>query len=166
MGVIALYLRNLVGMLLLIAMLGLLFLLVPRGGIRRLLPYGVVFGAGLGLVFIVVMQSLLGYWEFRDIDFLTVRGVPLLLAFTWLPLEILFAYYLVELRRPAAKILLWIAVGAAVTAIQHLFVLNSMLVFRDWTLLDSFFLALAAHVGLAVVLHLMGHLRLQELLKI
>lgn len=165
MGAIPLYLRNLVGLLLFSAAAALLFLLVPRERIRRMLPYGAVFGAGLGVIFIVVMQGLLGYWEFRHIDFLTVRGLPLLIAFTWLPLEILFAHYLMVLRRGEAKFLLWISMGAAVAALQYLLILNGMLLFKDWTLLDSFFLTLAAHVGLAAVLHLMGHLRLQDLLK-
>ncbi len=164
-GGITLYFRNLVGPILLSAAAAALFLLMPRERIRRLLPFGIVFGAGLGVVLIAVMQELLGYWEFRQIDFLTARGIPLSIAFTWLPVEVLFAHYLVELRRPESRFLLWFIIGAAVVIFQHLFILNGMLIFRDWTLLDSAFLALALHLGLVVVLHLMGHIRLPDLLK-
>ncbi len=165
MGGLPLYLKYLVGVLALALAAGLVLLLVPRERIRLLLPYGIIFGAGLGVLQIAVLQNMLGYWEFRQIDFLTAGGIPLLIAFTWLPAEILFAHFLMELRRPAARLMLWLFTGAAVSAGQYLFILNRMLTFQHWTLLDSFFLALATHVALAAVLHLMGYLRMQDLLK-
>ncbi len=160
------YLRYLVGLLSMALVAGLVLLLVPRERIRRLLPYGIIFGAGLGVVLIALLQNLLGYWEFRQIDLFTVGAIPPLIAFTWLPAEILFAHYLMELRRPEARFLLWISMGAAVSVFQYLLILNRMLLFfQNWTLLDSFFLTLALHIGLAAVLHLMGYLRLPDLLK-
>ncbi len=165
MGGFPLYLPYLAGMLSLALVSAVLFLLVPRERIRLLLPYGIVFGAGLGVLQIAVLQNQLGYWLFRQIDFLTAAGIPLFVAFTWLPAEIIFAHLLMELRHPAARLLLWLFTGVAVSASQYLFILNRMLSFHNWTLLDSFFLTLATHVALAAVLHLMGYFRLQELLK-
>lgn len=159
------YLRNLVGLVLFAPAAGLLLLLVPRERIRRLLLFGIVFGAGLGVVIIWLMQNVLGHWAFHHIDFLSVGGIPLLIAFTWLPGEILITHYLMELRRPESRFLLWFFIGAAVVVLQYLFILNGMLTFQGWTLLDSAFLTLALHFGLAVVLHLMGHIRLLDLLK-
>ena len=61
-----------------------MMLAVPVERIRRLLPYGIIFGAGLGLIIIFLFQNLLGYWSFHRVDLLNAGRIPVLLALCWL----------------------------------------------------------------------------------
>ena len=66
----------------------LFLILVPEESIRRFHVFGMVTGFLLGLVLLVLMTPVLGYWYFVP-DFFTVAGMPLVLALAWWPLEIL-----------------------------------------------------------------------------
>ncbi len=142
-----------------------MMLAVPVERIRRLLPYGIIFGAGLGLIIIFLFQNLLGYWSFHRVDLLNAGRIPVLLALCWLPAEILFAHFMIELRSAGFKCLLWLLMGAAVVGLHYLFITNRLLTFTNWNLLGTFLLTLFIHAGLVVVLHLFGYLKLQDLLK-
>jgi len=119
----------------------------------------------LGLIIIFLFQNLLGYWSFHRIDLLNAGRIPVLLALSWLPAEILFAHFLKELRSPELKLLLWLLMGAAVVGMHYLLIINRLLSFTNWTLAGTFLFTLFIHAGLMVVLHLFGYLNLQDILK-
>lgn len=65
-------------------------LLVPFGEFRKLSPFGLVGGLAVGLGVFTLGGPVLRLWRFHDAA--TVAGIPVMLAFTWYPIEILFAY--------------------------------------------------------------------------
>lgn len=162
-----LYLANLAGGLSLAIFTVAMLLVVPAERIRRLALFGILFGGLLGLTVIFTMQNLLGFWAFREVDpgTLTVAGIPILLALAWTPMVVIFAHLLVQYRTPELRLLLWLGFAGMVTGAQYLMIVNTMLVYRNWTLPGTFLFTLAIHAGLMVVLHIMGHLDLRGLFK-
>lgn len=158
-------LANLAGLMILAGLALLMLLLVPPERIRALLPFGLIFGVGLPFVVIGVMQNWLGYWTYRQVDPVTLAGIPVFLAVAWFPAVITFAHLLVQYRSPLLRLLLWLAIAAAVTLLQHALSVNNMLSLHDWTSTGTFILTLLIHAGLAAALHFMGHLDLRDLIK-
>lgn len=157
-------LLNLSGISILVALTAVMFLAVPVERIKQLAVFGVIFGGLLPFAVIGTMQNLLGFWHYRAADPVTLAGIPVFLALAWLPAVIIFAHFMVQYSSPLLRLLLWLTIGAAVAWLQYLHIVNGMLVFRNWSLAGSFVLTLFLHGVLLAALHLMGHLRLQELI--
>jgi hypothetical protein len=157
--------ENAAGLITLGGLTVVMLLVVPWERIRALLTVGLLFGVVLPFIIIGVMQNWLGFWSYRGVDPVTVAGIPVFLAITWFPSVIVFSHLLAQYRSPLLRILLWLAVAAAVVALQYALMLNNMLVLQNWTFTGTFFLTLFIHAGLAAALHFMGHLDLRSLLK-
>jgi hypothetical protein len=148
------YLENMVGLVVLAGLTGAMLVVVPLERIRRLAVFGLIFGVGLPFVVIGVMQNLLGLWSYRGVDPVTIAGIPVLTALSWFPGVILFAHLYIENRLPALRLLLFVIVGAGVTLLHYLLLINNMLAFRNWTLTGTFILTVAIHAGLVAALRL------------
>lgn len=153
------------GLVIFAALTVLMLLVVPLERIRQLALFGVIFGVGLPFLVIGVMQNLLGFWTYRAVDPVTLAGIPVFLAFAWAPAVIMFAHFMVQYPSPLLRLLLWLTVGAGVTWLQYLHLVNNMLTFQNWTLAGTLLLTLVLHAGLLLALHLIGYLRLRDLLK-
>lgn len=159
------YLENLGGLVVLSLLTVVMLLVVPREKIRHLAGFGAIFGLVFPFFVIGVMQNLLGFWDYRGVDPVTVAGIPVFLAISWFPGVVIFAHLLMELRFTALRVLLFLVIGSAVAGLHYLLLLNNMVVFNNWNLTGSFLLTVGIHVLLAGALHAMGFVRLAELVK-
>ncbi|MGI6552565.1 MAG: hypothetical protein GX779_02920 [Clostridia bacterium] len=129
----------------------LFLILVPEESIRRFHVFGMVTGFLLGLVLLVLMTPVLGYWYFVP-DFFTVAGMPLFLALAWWPLEILFAHYFVHWSSTLDSLWLVLVPAAGAVLFQYLALRLELLDFRFWSLLNTFLLSVAIHFALGLYL--------------
>ena len=158
-------LENLTGVLSLGALIMAMVLLVPWEEMRRLLLPAFLFGVIFPFMVIGVMQNLLGLWSYRGVDPVTIAGIPVFLSLAWAPALIIYAYLMARYRYITLRVLLLLSTGAGVVAIQYFHLINNNLTFQNWSLAASFFLAVAIHTVILVVLQLMGYLRLRDLTR-
>lgn len=147
-------LGSLTGLVAFVASLGVMFFLVPTKYIGRYLWIGLIGGMGLAVLLNIVMQNVLGYWQFHDVDILYLSRVPMFLAGVWAPLVVVFAY-LVRTSRSLYLTGLIIGAFAAAASFAHWFmIIQGTLVYQNWTLLGTFILAAILHSGLFYYVHL------------
>jgi type IV secretory pathway TraG/TraD family ATPase VirD4 len=133
----------------------LMMIAVPRTCIQRYVWMGIVGGLFLAVLLLAIMQNVLSFWIFTDIDLLYFYNIPMSLAAVWLPLVIMFSYFVnagnSNLTRSAALI----GSFALLAAIAHWFLLTEgLLVYRNWSLVYTFILAGAIHAMLYAYLQL------------
>lgn len=133
----------------------LMMLVVPRTYIQRYVWMGIVGGLLLAVLLLIIMQNILGFWIFSDIDLLYFYNTPMSLAAVWMPLVIMFSYFVnagnSNLTRSAALI----GAFALLATIAHWFMLTEgLLVYRNWSLVYTFILAGVIHAMLYVYLQL------------
>lgn len=146
------YFINLAGPIALVVMTAIMFLLVPWGRIRRLLPVGFLFGTVLGTATYYILQNIVQAWHFQHADLLSPAGVPLFMTLAWVPYSIIY-FHLLAQYRTLSQVLLLVLLSAAAPSFYHfLMELNGMIVFQKWSWLDNFFYAAAVYntLGLAV----------------
>lgn len=147
-------LGSLTGIVIFIAGLGVMFLVVPGKYVGRYVWFGLIGGLGMAIVLTSVMQNILGYWQFHDVDILYLSRVPIFLAGVWAPLVMAFAY-LVRASKSLYLTGLIIVVFAAAASMAHWFMLiQGTLVYQNWTLLGTFGLAFILHGVLFYYVHL------------
>lgn len=133
----------------------LMMLVVPRTYIQRYVWMGLVGGLLLAVLLLIIMQNILDFWIFSDIDLLYFYNTPMSLAAVWMPLVIMFSYFVnagnSNLTRSAALI----GAFALLATIAHWFMLTEgLLVYRNWSLVYTFILAGVIHAMLYVYLQL------------
>ncbi len=135
-----------------------MFLVVPFQRIRELFWIGLIGGFGIGLLLIYMMQNVLGFWVFRNIDVISVAGVPLFIALSWFPFIIAFSHLLAQYHNVLLISLLLLAFPMGTVLIHALFLNNLALVYMNWNLYLTFFLSLVIHLLLALYLFTTGRL--------
>jgi hypothetical protein len=119
-------------------------LAVPQESFRRLVPFGILAGFGLGLLINILAFSIFGLYGFGQVVW-PILGIPFWAVFTWIPAVILFVYYLPENSLPRLG---WLLLFPAVfTAIEYFF-LQTGLRFHspEWNLFYAFLLSLGTHI--------------------
>ena len=119
-------------------------LIVPQESFRRLVPFGIIAGFGLGLLVNIVAFSIFGLYGFGQVLW-PILGIPFWAVFAWIPSVIVFAYYLPERSLPRLGWLLLFPLGY--TAIEFLFLRAGLRFFApEWNLFYAFLLALGVHL--------------------
>ena len=149
---------NLVGLLLFLIGLIFMFLVVPYPRIRELFWIGMLGGFGISLLLIYTMQNVLGFWIFRNIDLVSVAGVPLFISLSWFPFIIAFSHLLAQYENVMLVSLLLLAFPLGFVLLHALFLNSLALIYINWNLYLTFFLALIIHLFLALYLFATGRL--------
>lgn len=153
-------LGNFTGPAAFVGMVILMLLVVPLKPMKRFLWMGVIGGFGLALVLLSIMQSLLGFWMFLDVDLVYINNIPVTLSAVWLPMVIIFSYFVSAGINNTARTAAIIAVFALIPVIAHwLLLTQGLLLYSNWSLLYTFMLALAIHIMLYAYLHLASQVR-------
>lgn len=123
-----------------------MLILVPRRAIMKLLPFGIVGGFILALLIQIVAVSYLRVWRFNFVGSLAYQGVPVFLALTWMPLMIVFGYWLLTIRSTTGRFFYIAAYAVATVALEWTLVWAGYRVYlRYWNLLYTTLLALILH---------------------
>jgi len=119
-------------------------LAVPQEDFRRLVPFGVLAGFGLGLLVNILGSSIFGLWGFAQAAW-PILGVPFWALFAWIPTVILFVYYLPG--RSLARLAWLLLFPAVFTAVDFLYLQAGLRFFSpDWNLAYAFLLSLGLHI--------------------
>lgn len=138
-----------------VGMVVLMLIAVPQICIKRFIWMGIIGGFVLAILILSIMQNLLGFWQFLNVDLVYLSNIPISLSAVWMPLVIMFSYFLSTGINNITRIVAMIAIFASIPVIGHWFLLNQgLLVYRDWSLTYTFILASAIHVMLYFYLHL------------
>jgi hypothetical protein len=156
------YFENWMGLIVLGGSSLLMVLTVPWKEIQRFLLFGVFGGLMIGIVLIFILQNRLGLWNFHRIDLIYLGRIPLLLSAAWTPTEIFFAYFLSRCQHFWPRLTLLLFIPGVATAIHFIQIWNRMLIYRHWSLTNTFLLSLVIHVGLAYYLHKVHQIPLLE----
>lgn len=148
--------ENLAGMILFILGTILMFILVPMDRIIKFSLLGLIGGLGVALVLVHVMQNIFSYWVFKGVDLLYIRGIPVLLSSTWIPIEIIFGHLTTKTRSLLTRISLLFAVPLASAFVHYLLILNKMLSYNYWNLTGTFLVSLAIHAVILGYLYATG----------
>jgi hypothetical protein len=123
---------------------------IPGDIIKKYLNFGLIAGFVLGLLTLYTFVVIFNVWYFPKGDFLTLNGLPILLALVWLPFEIFFAWtFTLDGHWPLAAIL-----GFPILSIlYHYFLLqNQLIIYNNWSLAYTFLYSLIIHVVLSLYL--------------
>lgn len=138
----------------------LMAIVVPQMYIKRFLWMGVVGGVLLAIILISIMQSLLGLWIFGSIDLVYLNNTPIFLSAVWLPLVIMFSYFVSTSNNHLFRVAILIGTFALIATISHWLLLSAgLLVYRNWSLIYTFILASVIHVMLYAYLQLANQVR-------
>lgn len=133
----------------------LMMIVVPRTCIQRYVWMGIVGGLLLAVLLLIIMQNVLGFWIFTDIDLLYLYNTPMSLAAVWLPLVIMFSYFVNAANSNPTRSAALIVAFALLATIAHWFLLTEgLLVYRSWSLVYTFILAGVIHAVLYAYLQL------------
>lgn len=138
-----------------VGMVVLMLIAVPQIYIKRFIWMGIIGGFVLAILILSIMQNLLGFWQFLNIDLVYLSNIPISLSAVWMPLVIMFSYFLNTGINNITRIVAMIAIFASIPVIGHWFLLSQgLLVYRDWSLTYTFILASAIHIMLYFYLNL------------
>jgi len=126
-----------------------MLVLVPQREIVRLLPFGIVGGAVIASIVQTIGVWYLRLWRFNHTQMLAYRGIPVFLVLSWLPLMIIFAYWLLSLRTGTGRFFYIAAYALATVGIEYLLLRTGFMVHRSWSILRTALLALGLHYILA-----------------
>lgn len=134
--------------------------IVPQMYIKRFLWMGVVGGVLLAILLLSTMQNLLGLWIFGSIDLVYLYNTPILLSAVWMPLVIMFSYFVSTGYNQLFRNAMLIGTFALIATVSHWLLLSEgLLVYRNWSLLYTFILASVIHVMLYAYLQLANRVR-------
>ena len=129
--------------------LAVMFWLVPEKEIKRLLNLGLIGGLGTALVLLYIMQNRLRLWNFRGLDLVHVAEIPLLLSAIWIPVVIIFVYFLSRLESVVSTAAVIVSFPLGATLAHYLFISYDLLVYDNWSLFYTFLVSLAIHLSIA-----------------
>lgn len=155
-------LKNSIGILLFTVLLFMMFLMIPRRGIREFLGVGAFGGFSVAILLVLLMQNQLGLWLFHQVDFFNIAGIPVFLSAAWFSLEIFFCHLLSYCKNLLRAILLIIALPLGATLFHYLLIANGMLFYRHWNLFFTFLVSLGIHLVIGYYLYItrrLGNLR-------
>ncbi|WP_408956560.1 hypothetical protein [Natroniella sp. ANB-PHB2] len=142
-------LENLAGGLILLLSLFFMFLVVPEQNIKEFFSIGLVGGLVLALILVYLMQNMFGFWNFNNVDILTINDIPLLLSTAWFATVITFSYLLVKFKTISAVLSIIIAFPLAAVVVHYFLINYDLLSYRNWNLLYTFLVSLIIHFGIA-----------------
>ncbi len=119
---------------------------VPRRDILKLLPFGTVGGFILAVLIQIAAVWYLRIWKFNFTEIAAWRGIPIFLAAAWMPLTILFGYWLLQIRSATGRFLYIAGFALATAALELGFVLTGYRTYLSFW--NIFYTA-----GLAVLIH-------------
>lgn len=124
-------------------------LVIPRKNIMQLLPFGITAGFVLSLAILLLNVPLLKLWVFDTIPANSILGVPLTLPLVFIPVIMLFVYYIPHMK--SGNLLIpWITAFAAFTTlVQGLSVSAGIMHFLQWDLLATLLLTFSIYFFLA-----------------
>ncbi len=115
---------------------------VPRNQIIRLLPVGFFGGFGQAILILGLLVPVLGWWRFNYTDFFSVAGIPLFIALAWLPVVIIYAYYLNRVKNREGLIAYITGFSLSTALYVHWLIRAGFLVFVNWNSLFTFLVAI------------------------
>lgn len=130
----------------------LMFILVPREKIAKLLPFGLIGGCAVALIIQLVAVPMMGLWGFRKGALLAFRGIPLGIVLAWGPATIIFGAYFEYTRSFTARLLYILAFAGIAAVINYGFLRSGYLHHYRWSTLADFLLGAAVHSVLSVYL--------------
>ncbi len=146
-------LRNLVGPIIFLIGATLVFYIIPKEKIKKLLPFGLIAGLGIALLLLYLMQEVWGRWLFYRVDLLYFYEIPFFLSLAWLPMVMLFAYFLKTSSHNLFSFIVILAFPLGATLVHWGLLHNRMLVYHRWDLLGTFGVSLLIHSVLYVYLY-------------
>lgn len=125
------------------------WLRIPRKYLIKLLPFGIIGGFLLTLAILLLAVPILGLWAFDTIPAGSLIGVPLSLPLAFVPVMMLFAYYLPKMHREN-RVLVWISGFTVLTTLlQGLSVSSGIMRFVRWDLMATLMLSFSGYFLLA-----------------
>lgn len=124
-------------------------LLIPRRQLIQLLPFGITAGFLLTLALLLLTVPILNLWVFDTLPASSMLGVPLSLPLASVPVAMLFAYYVPEMRE-TGRLIIWITgFSVASTFVQGLSESAGIIRFLNWDLLAALLLTFSKFALLA-----------------
>lgn len=148
-----LILDNFAGGLILFISLFFMFLVVPEQKIKEFFSIGLVGGLVLALILVYLMQNMFGFWNFHNVDIVTIGDIPLLLSAAWIPTIIIFSYLLVKFKTTSAISSIILGFPLAAVVVHYFLIDYQLLSYANWNLLYTFLVSLSIHLGIAYYLY-------------
>ena len=134
-----------------------IYFLLPLSLFKKLLAPGIIWGFGVALILIYVMQNVFAFWYFQNIDILLINNIPIFLSATWIPLVMVFVYLLVIFPSKIGVVLLNILFPAGATLSHYIFISLNILSYSNWNLFYTFLVSLFIHLAITGYLYLFTH---------
>lgn len=144
-------LNSLVWFYLFLGLTIILFLLVPKDEIIKLLPFGLITGFGLAFILQYFAVNIFRWWKF-NYAFLEILHTPLGVSFSWIPAVMIFAYFWPLADSKVGHLIYVIIFSLGTTIVEYSFVLLGYREYINWNLYLTFFLAFGVHLLLAFYL--------------
>ena len=126
------------------------YLIIPRKQLYRLLPFGIVAGFILAMALLLFTVSWIELWQFSNASTASLLGIPLFLAFAWVPATMIFAHY-VPVLHERRLLIFWIMLFTfGTTMVQSLLLTADFMRFLRWDLLASMLGTFSIHTILAL----------------
>lgn len=151
---------NFIGIIVLLTGTIMMYLTVPREKIKKLLPLGLIGGAGVAFVLVFFMQNLYGFWIFMRVDLVYLGGIPLFLSLVWIPLIIIFSYLMLKSSHILSQAVIIVLFPLGATLFHYYIITMGALLYRNWTLPLTFLVSLAIHGGISIYLYLTGQMKI------
>ena len=136
-------------------------LLIPRRQLYVLLPFSFVTGFIMTLTLLLLNVPLLRLWAFDGIPASSLLGIPLSLPLAFIPVMMLFAYYIPE-ADSKNLLIVWITVFSVLTTvIQGLSISAGIMRYIRWDLLATLLLTFSGYSLIALFILKYGALAQQ-----
>lgn len=146
-------LTSFVWIYLFVVLMIILFLLVPKEKIIKLLPFSFVAGFGLALVLQYFAVNIFRWWEF-NYGLINLFNAPLGVSLSWMPAVIIFAYFWPLAISKLGKLIYTFIFALGTTVVEYSFVLLGYRRYINWSVLLTFILAFIIHLLLASYLYM------------
>lgn len=138
--------KSLVWVLLFILAALAMLVFVPRRDILKLLPFGTVGGFILAMLVQIAAIWYLRIWKFNFTEIASWRGIPIFLAAAWMPVTIVFGYWLLQIRSTTGRFFYIAGFAIGTALLEFGFVLTGYRAYlRFWNIFYTAVLAIVIH---------------------
>ncbi|MBM7557906.1 CBO0543 family protein [Halanaerobacter jeridensis] len=131
----------------------LLFLIVPRKQVMKLLPFGFIAGFGLAFILQYFAVNIFRWWKF-NYALVDVLNAPVGVSLSWVPAVMIFAYFWQEADSKLKQLIYIIIFSLGTTIVEYSFVILDYRQYINWNVYLTFILAFIIHSILAAYLYL------------
>lgn len=149
---------NMAGILVLLLTSIIMVLIVSSERIKELWKFGVAGGLVVALILVYLMQNVLGFWAFINVDIINVAGIPILLSTAWIPAVITFGYLITKYHEITLMSVIIFIFPLSAVVVHYIFINFGLLQYSHWNLFYTFLTSLVIHLGLTAYLYMSDQL--------